>query len=116
MQEFLQIIKNEYELFIFNLLLIKIQMIIREYPLALNIYKKIMNEWSRTALYDIYNTEDDHKSIAEYHFRNALESQTLEANLSIIANSYTQGRRNVEAELCSDTSKLMKLQKALTSK
>lgn len=91
-------------------------MIIREYPLALNIYKKMMNEWSRTALYEIYNTEDDHKSIAEYHFRNALESETLESNLSIIGNCYTQGRRHVEAELCSDTAKIMKLQKALTTK
>ncbi|XP_065372038.1 vacuolar protein sorting-associated protein 16 homolog [Calliphora vicina] len=99
-----------------KMMLTNFHMIIREYPMALNIYKKMMNEWSRTALYDIYNTEDDHKSIAEYHFRNALESETLESNLSIISNSYTQGRRNVEAELCSDTSKLMKLQKALTTK
>lgn len=91
-------------------------MIIREYSMALNIYKKIMNEWSRTALYDICNTEDDHKSIAEYHFRNALESKNLDSNLSTIANRYTQGRRNVEAELCSDTSKLIKLQKDLTIK
>ena len=90
-------------------------MIIREYPMALNIYKK-MNEMSRSALYDIYNNDDDHKSIAEYHFRNALETESLESNLSIIANSYTQGRRYVEAELCSDTSKLIKLQKSLATK
>lgn len=101
----------------FNIIFLYIfQMIIREYPMALNVYKKIMNEWSRTALYDIYNSEDDQKSIAEYHFRNALESNSLESNLHIIANSYTQGRRNIEAELCSDTSKLMKLQKSLNNK
>lgn len=79
--------------------------------MALNIYKKMMNEWSRTALYDIYNQEDDQKSIAEYHFRNALESESLESNLPIIANSYTQGRKNIEAELCTDTGKILKLQK-----
>ncbi|XP_075148026.1 vacuolar protein sorting 16 [Haematobia irritans] len=99
-----------------KMMLTNFHMIIREYPMALSIYKKIMNEWSRTALYDIYNSEDDQKSIAEYHFRNAIESNTLESNLSIIANSYTQGRRNVEAELCSDTSRLMKLQKTLNNK
>lgn len=84
--------------------------------MALNIYKKMMNHGSRTALHEIIDKDDDLKSIAEYNFRNALETNSLESNLSSIANSYTQGRRNVEAELCSDTSKLMKLQKSLNSK
>uniref|UniRef100_A0A0K8U911 Vacuolar protein sorting-associated protein 16 homolog n=1 Tax=Bactrocera latifrons TaxID=174628 RepID=A0A0K8U911_BACLA len=94
-----------------KMMLANFNIIIREYPMALNIYKKMMNEWSRTALYDIYNQEDDQKSIAEYHFRNALESDSLESNLPIIANSYTQGRKNIEAELCADTGKILKLQK-----
>ncbi|CAD6994611.1 unnamed protein product [Ceratitis capitata] len=94
-----------------KMMLANFNIIIREYPMALNIYKKMMNEWSRTALYDIYNQEDDQKSIAEYHFRNALESDSLESNLPIIANSYTQGRKHVEAELCADTGKMLKLQK-----
>ncbi|XP_054746626.1 vacuolar protein sorting-associated protein 16 homolog isoform X2 [Anastrepha obliqua] len=94
-----------------KMMLANFNIIIREYPMALNIYKKMMNEWSRTALYDIYNQEDDQKSIAEYHFRNAIESDSLESNLPIIANSYTQGRKHVDAELCADTAKLLKLQK-----
>lgn len=91
-------------------------MIIREYPLALNMYKKIMMESSRTALFDIYNTEDDHKSIAEYHFYNALDSEGLESNLSNIGNSYAQGRCTVEAELCADTARMLKLQKTLSTR
>jgi len=89
---------------------------IREYPLALTMYKKIMIETSRTALYDIYNTEDDHKSIAEYHFNNAIESEGLESNLSTIGNSYARGRCTVEAELCDETSRILKFQRAHASK
>lgn len=91
-------------------------MIIREYPLALNIYKKIMFESSRTALYDIYNTEDDHKSIAEYHFYNAIDSEGLESNLANIGSSYAQGRCTVEAELCNETLRILKLQRIYTSR
>ncbi|XP_067617235.1 vacuolar protein sorting-associated protein 16 homolog [Eurosta solidaginis] len=94
-----------------KMMLANFNIIIREYPMALSIYKKMMKEWSPTALYDLYNQEDDQKSIAEYNFRNALESDSLESNLPMIANSYTQGRKNVEAELCADTGKIMKLQK-----
>jgi len=89
---------------------------IREYPLALNMYKKIMFESNRTALQDIYNTEDDHKAIAEFHFYNALDSEELESNLGIIGSSYAQGRCGVEAELCNDTSKILKWQKTHTSR
>ncbi|XP_037955262.1 vacuolar protein sorting-associated protein 16 homolog [Teleopsis dalmanni] len=99
-----------------KIMLDNFHMIIREYPVALNIYKKIMSQSSRIALYEIYNSEDDQKSIAEYHFANALESDTLESHLPAITNSYTQARKNVEAELCSETGKIMKLQKVLTKK
>lgn len=91
-------------------------MIIRDYPLALDMYKNIMYQCSRTALYEIYNTEDDHKSIAEFHFCNAIDSEGLESNLSLIGNSYAQGRCTVEAELCAETGRILKLQKTLATK
>ncbi|XP_034487688.1 vacuolar protein sorting-associated protein 16 homolog [Drosophila innubila] len=99
-----------------KMMLSNFHMMIREYPLALNMYKKIMLESSRTALYDIYNTEDDHKSIAEFHFYNAIDSEGLESNLAIIGSSYAQGRCTVEAELCNDTSRILKLQRTHTSR
>lgn len=91
-------------------------MTIRDHPLALNIYKKIMRESNRAGLYGIYNTEDDQKAIAEYHFQNAIETEGLESNLSMIGNAYAQGRCTLEAELCADTSRLIKLQKTLSTK
>ena len=84
--------------------------------MALNVYKKIMNELNPSRMFEVYNGQDDQRSIAEYDFRTALESGDLESNLPVIANKYTQGRRNVEAELCSDTSRIMKLQKSLNTK
>ncbi|EDV90801.1 vacuolar protein sorting-associated protein 16 homolog [Drosophila grimshawi] len=99
-----------------KMMLTNFYMIIREFPLALNMYKKIMMESSRSALYEIYNTEDDHKSIAEYHFYNAIDSEGVESNLSLIGSSYAKGRCTVEAELCTDTLRLLKLQRTLTAK
>ncbi|EDW82995.1 uncharacterized protein Dwil_GK22550 [Drosophila willistoni] len=99
-----------------NMMLSNLHMTIRDHKLALNMYKKIMRESNRAALYGIYNAEDDQKAIAEYHFENAIESEGLESNLSLIGNSYTQGRCPVEAELCAETSRMLKLQKTLSSK
>ncbi|SPP80809.1 vacuolar protein sorting-associated protein 16 homolog [Drosophila guanche] len=99
-----------------HMMLSNLHMTIRDYPLALNMYKKIMRETNRAGLYGIYNTEDDQKAIAEFHFRNAIESKDLESNLSVIGNAYTQARCTVEAELCAETSRLFKLQKTLSTK
>ncbi|XP_017058779.1 vacuolar protein sorting-associated protein 16 homolog [Drosophila ficusphila] len=99
-----------------HMMLSNLHMTIRDHPLALNMYKKIMRESNRAGLYGIYNTEDDQKAIAEYHFENAIETEGLESNLSMIGNAYAQGRCTLEAELCSDTSRLLKLQKTLGTK
>ncbi|XP_017088606.2 vacuolar protein sorting-associated protein 16 homolog [Drosophila bipectinata] len=99
-----------------HMMLSNLHMTIRDHPLALNMYKKIMRESNRAGLYGIYNTEDDQKAIAEYHFENAIETKSLESNLSPIVNAYTQGRCTLEAELCSDYSRLLKLQKTFESK
>ncbi|KAH8382576.1 hypothetical protein KR009_004161 [Drosophila setifemur] len=99
-----------------HMMLSNLHMTIRDYPLALNMYKKIMRESNRAGLYGIYNTESDHKAIAEYYFQNAIESKSLESNLSPIGNAYSQGRCPLEADLCADTSRLLKLQKVLDAK
>ncbi|ALC48042.1 Vps16A [Drosophila busckii] len=99
-----------------KVMLSKFHMLIRGYPLALNMYKRIMSQTSRTALYDIYNQEDDHQSIAEINFLTAIENDDLESNLSIIGNSYAQARCTSEADLCGDYARLFKQQKAFSTK
>lgn len=89
---------------------------IRKYPMALNIYKNITKEWSNASLYAVYDECDDHKATAEYDFRLALENNNLEANLSMIANKYVQAKCSLEADLCTETSRLRKLQKSLKEK
>lgn len=89
---------------------------IREYPLALNTYKNITKEWSKASLYGVYDECDDHKAIAEYDFRLALQNQNLEANLSLITSKYIHAKCSTEADLCSETSRLRKMQKALKEK
>lgn len=89
---------------------------IREYPMALNTYKNITKEWSNAALYAVYDECDDHKAIAEYDFRIALENQNLDANLPLITSKYVNAKCSTEADLCSETSRLRKLQKSLQEK
>lgn len=89
---------------------------IREYPMALNTYKNITKEWSNASLYAVYDECDDHKAIAEYDFRIALENQNLEANLPLITSKYVHAKCSTEADLCSETSRLRKLQKSLKEK
>lgn len=88
-------------------------MLIRDSPLALDMYKKIMYQCNRSALSEIYNNQDDHKSIAEFQLCNAIDSDELESNLSVIKNSYAQARCTVETELCDDTERMLKVQKSL---
>lgn len=88
-------------------------MLIRDYPLALDMYKKIMSQCKRSALPEIYNSEGDHRSIAEFHLCNAIDSDELESELSVIKNNYAQARCTVEAELCDDTERMLKVQKTL---
>lgn len=89
---------------------------IREYPLALNTYKNITKEWSNASLYGVYDEWDDHKAIAEYDFRMAIENQNLEANLSLITSKYIHAKCSTEADLCSETIRLRKMQKTLKDK
>ncbi|KAH8278657.1 hypothetical protein KR018_006656 [Drosophila ironensis] len=99
-----------------RMMLSNLQTTIRDHPLALNMYIKIMRETNRAGLYGIYNMEDDQKAIAEYHFRNAIETNSLESNLSPIGNAYAQGRCTLEAELVDETRRLIKIQKTLDTK
>ncbi|XP_055851662.1 vacuolar protein sorting-associated protein 16 homolog isoform X1 [Episyrphus balteatus] len=99
-----------------NMTVTNFHMIIRDFPMAFNLYRKAMAECSRTALTDSFHTEDDHQSIAEYTLRYALKDGNVESNLLIIANRYSQGKRIVEADLCTETGKILKLQKALNQK
>lgn len=95
----------------------KFQMIIREFPLAQNLYKKYCQLNNVTALKDIYLQEDDFLAQAEMALEEALDSYIkLDSSLIEITNNYKKGHRDVESELCDDHRKLMKQQKVLEEK
>jgi vacuolar protein sorting-associated protein 16 len=95
----------------------KFQMIIREFPLAQNLYKKYCQINNATALKEIYLQEDDFLAQAEMSLDEALDSCIkLDSSLLEIAGNYKKAHRDVEAELCDDHRKLMKQQKALEEK
>lgn len=95
----------------------KFQMIIREFPLAQNLYKKYCQLNNVTALKDIYLQEDDFLAQAEMSLEEALDSYIkLDSSLIEITNNYKKAHKDVESELCDDHRKLMKQQKQLEEK
>lgn len=95
----------------------KFQMIIREFPLAQNLYKKYCKLNNVTALKDIYLQEDDFLSQAEMSLEEATDSCIkLESSLIEITNNYKKAHKDLESELCDDHRKLMKQQKSMEEK
>lgn len=95
----------------------KFQMIIREFPLAQNLYKKYCHLNNVTALKDIYLQEDDFLSQAEMSLDEAMDSFIkLDSSLIEITNNYKKAHKDVESELCDDHRKLMKQQKLMEEK
>lgn len=95
----------------------KFQMIIREFPLAQNLYKKYCQLNNVTALKDIYLQEDDFLAQAEMALDESSDSVIkLDSSLIEIANNYKKAHKVVEAELSDDQRKLMKMQKTLEEK
>lgn len=95
----------------------KFQMIIREFPLAQNLYKKYCQLNNLTALKDIYLQEDDFLSQAEMSLDEAMDSLIkLDSSLIEITNNYKKAHKDLESELCDDHRKLMKQQKQLEEK
>lgn len=95
----------------------KFQMIIREFPLAQNLYKKFCQLNNVTSLKDIYLQEDDFQAQAEMSLDEALDSNIkLESSLLDISSNYKKAHRDLEAEICDDHRKLMKQQKVLEEK
>ncbi|KAL7029066.1 hypothetical protein ACKWTF_006087 [Chironomus riparius] len=95
----------------------KFQMIIREFPLAQNLYKKYCLLNNVTALKDIYLQEDDFLAQAEMSLDEALDSNVkLDSSLLEISSNYKKAHKELEAELTDDHRKLMKQQKAYEEK
>lgn len=95
----------------------KFQMIIREFPLAQNLYKKYCRLNNLTALKDIYLQEDDFLAQAEMSLEESLDSYIkLDSSLIEITNNYKKAHKDIEGELCDDHRKLMKQQKMLEEK
>lgn len=100
-----------------NTQLSKFQMIIRDYTLAQNLYKKYCQMANVQALKDIYLQEDDFLSQAEMALEEGLETPlNLDSTLMVVSTSYKKAHKDLEADLTEDHRKLMKHQKTLEEK
>lgn len=91
-------------------------MIIRQFPVAHNLYKKYCKLYSQTTLQDLYAMEDDYQSQAEFNLHESLEKHDIESTLPTIELNFNKAHKNIESELCNETRKLLKQQKILAEK
>lgn len=66
------------------------QMIIRKFPMAQNLYKKYCHLYSKSALQEIYNQEDDHLSLAEFALKEGIEVNSVVSKYDAIFCWWTQ--------------------------
>lgn len=93
--------------------LAEFQLIIREFPMAQNLYAKYCQHFSKSTWQEIDNQEDKHVSQAEFALREGIESHSIGASLPAAVDAYKNGQRAVEAELCEDARKMIKAQQQL---
>lgn len=95
----------------------KFQMIIREFPLAQNLYKKFCQSNNVTALKEIHLQEDDFLAQAHTSLEEAVDSTIkLDSTLIEVTNSFKRAHKDIESELSDDHRKLMKQQKLIEEK
>lgn len=93
--------------------LAEFQLIIREFPMAQNLYAKYCQHFSESNWQEIDNQEDKHVAKAEFALREGIESHSIAASLPAAVDSYKNGQRAIEAELCEDARKMIKSQQQL---
>lgn len=111
-------------------------MIIRKFPMAQNLYKKYCQQYSKSALQEVYTQEDDFLSQAEFSLREGIEvrqnyrrslvesvslqiqfqNSSIVSVLPIVANNYKKCHKYLEADLCDETRKLLKQQQSMDDK
>lgn len=119
--------------------LAKFLMIIRSFPMALNLYKKYCQMYNTSGLRDIFSQEDEFLSQAEFTLRECiavsinfklkiffksfffvlfcyLKNSNVDSSLSVIGEAYKKAIKYTEADLCEETRKLLKVQKTLNER
>ncbi|XP_055381224.1 vacuolar protein sorting-associated protein 16 homolog [Condylostylus longicornis] len=88
--------------------------LISEQPIANSLFKKYCRMFELSTLQDILNSGDDFRAQADFTLKEGIENGNLESILPNVSEAYRKGRCTIEAELCSDTRKLMKSQQSLS--
>ncbi|XP_066259281.1 vacuolar protein sorting-associated protein 16 homolog isoform X2 [Euwallacea similis] len=90
------------------------KMTIRNFPVAQSLYIKYCKEYYKPALSEIYIQEDDFAAQAQLVLEECLTdnvSFTIDSKLTAAADFYKKGRKDLNASLCEENLKLLKLQR-----
>ncbi|KAL1140171.1 hypothetical protein AAG570_000103 [Ranatra chinensis] len=102
-----------------NMQMARFQMEIRNIPLAQALYIKYCQQHNRETLKDIYDQEDNHNALAECFIRDSYSPRNSgmgEASLVAAQEMYKRAKNDVNAALCEEQLRLLKVQHALEEK
>lgn len=72
--------------------------------------------YSKAALQESFNLEDDFLSQAEFSLHEAIDNSNIDQSLAIAIDQYRKAHKDAEAELCLDIRKVLKQQRTLSEK
>lgn len=92
-------------------------LLIRQYPMALNVYKLWCMHSNKVGLEQVQDQENDQLVLAEWALRDALAaSGRVDSGLPAAVLAYQKAKCTVEVELCEETRRLLKAQSGLADR
>uniref|UniRef100_A0A3Q3NK47 Vacuolar protein sorting-associated protein 16 homolog n=1 Tax=Mastacembelus armatus TaxID=205130 RepID=A0A3Q3NK47_9TELE len=91
-------------------------MTLRNQPVALSLYRQFCKLQEQDTLKDLYNQDDDHQELANYHVTASYREKRLDSRLSVLQSAvdeYNKAKNEFAAKATEDEMRLLRFQRKL---
>ncbi|XP_017296422.1 vacuolar protein sorting-associated protein 16 homolog [Kryptolebias marmoratus] len=91
-------------------------MTLRNQPVALSLYRQFCKLQEQDTLKDLYNQDDDHQELANFHIRSSYREQRLEGRLSRLQSAvdeYNKAKNDFAAKATEEEMRLLRFQRKM---